>query len=358
MISRVNFDPPPGPRLGLFRPEEIDEPTTTSAASTNVSSRCTLRQFFERWFQPIVLKADRDCTDATVGLYEDALGYWERITGDPPISQIDEYTVALFQNGLRIATYRRGLAGQEYPLGAQSQHKHLRNIRAVLHRTGPTIDPNRKGKGLIAEAPHIRLPAVPVKRKPCFSLKQAMALLSNAHLMTQPAQQKTGITPLNWWRGRLGLHFYTGLRSGTIRRLTWAVIEEDDEGNYWFNLPSHLVTKTQKETRIIVHPLLYGHLFACRRTSSPAEPLSPQPHCDRWIQSLHDRLQNLAGVPEAKWLSPHAWRRMHGDQLAQIGLRDVQELCRSALDHADVSTTTSHYVDVLNKFRLKLPPLW
>jgi integrase len=345
----------PAHRLSLFVPE--DSPDTDNGPSP-ISPRMSLSEFYRSWFVPIVLSAERDCTENTHKLYANAIDWWVKLTGDPPLSQIDEFTLALFQEGLRKGTYRRGRFGKEHPLTKESQHKHLRNIRAVLHRTGPTRDANRPSKGVLAEAPHLRLPTVKSKLKPCFTLAQAQAIMAAAVEAKSPSIHKTGVPPYYWWRCRLAMHLYTGLRSGTIRRLTWQVVEQADDGHWWLNIPEHLVTKTQKETRIIVHPLLFLAMQDCRRSSVTSEPISFQPHGDRWIQSLHDGLQKRAGIPEAKWLSPHAWRRMHGDQLAKLGMASIEELCRSALDHSDARTTTGHYVDVLNQFRLRLPALW
>lgn len=356
MVQPLNLRPV----LSLFRPPDEPDETLNSGElcteNVEISAAMRLSQFFRQWFVPIVLAAERDCQATTVGLYEDSIGWWIKITGDPPLSQIDEFTLALYQQGLRTATFRRGLSGSARPLSRGSQVKHLRNIRAVLHRLGPTLDANRPAKELLPKTPHLRVPELKSKLKPCFNWAQCQAMIAATEQMTVP--RIPGISPRDWWRGRLACHLYTGLRSGTIRRLTWEVVQQDDSGQHWLEIPAELVTKTQKETRVIVHPTLLAAIQATRRTESPSEPLSVQPHCSRWVQELHERLQNLAGIPEAKWLSPHAWRRTHSDQLAQLGLAAVADLCRSALDHADARTTTGHYVDVLNKFRLKLPALW
>lgn len=339
--------------LRVYR-EENPDPVENGST---LSPRMRLSTFAERWFFPVILVGERDSAAKTLSNYRTALDYWAKITSDPPINEIDEFTIAKFREGLRKATYRRGRFGQDFPLAEASQHRNLRNLRTILHRVGPTIDPNRRCKALVAEAPHIRLSAPRTRLKPAISLISARAMVAAASQMEGPTSVQ-GIGVEDWWRLRIAIAYYTGLRSGTIRGLRRRHLDVDDHGRTWLLVPSELVTKTDKEARVIVHPKLLEQIDRCSRGAQPDELLCPIPHCDRWIQELHERLQKLAGIPEAKWLSPHAWRRTHTDQLTELGCDYTTEIARLSLDHSDSKTTTSHYVDIVNKFRLRLPPLW
>ena len=97
-----------GPRsFRLFDPES---PGTSDAGPGDISPSMSLSEFFDGWFLPVVLRS-RGESGGTETVYRDALAWWTKLTGDPPIRQIDEYTVATFAEGLRSAKYRRGKLG-------------------------------------------------------------------------------------------------------------------------------------------------------------------------------------------------------------------------------------------------------
>lgn len=341
------------PRPRLFAP---DAPPAAPRLTGGITCLMSLFEFYEQWFRPIVLKAERESSRATLASYGQSVEWWERLTGDPPLRQVNEFVIAQFAAGLREATYRRGLSGKPRKLARETQKKHLKNIRTILFRAGPTRDPNRPAKALLAKTPLVRVPSVPVVRKRSFTAAECLAIAGAAERMVRPSTPD--VPARDWWRCWLALHFYTGQRTGTIRKLTWANVKRDERGQHWLHIAAEQVTKTDKAVRVIVHPQLLEAMQAMRRGTSPAEPLLSQPHTHKWLADLHERLQKLAGIADDKILSPHAWRRTHADALARIGLAAVTEICRQSLDHADGRTTTGHYVDLANKFRLRLPNLW
>lgn len=342
-------------KLGVYLPDEAAEATAPAPRTTALSARMKLSQFFENWFLPIVLVAEREARETTIVNYRESLVWWRKLTHDPALEAIDEFTLALFQEGLRKATFRRSPAGAETVLSEHTQHKHLRNIRALLYRTGPTLSVRRPAKQLVAKTPLLRLPPTPVQEiKACFTLPECLQIVAAAEQMRAP--DVPHVSPRDWWRAWLALHFYTGQRTGTVAELTWGHVREAG-GQHWIDVPSEAVGKTSKETTVVIHARLWEALTAIRRGAEPGEPLIVLPN-HRWIAELHERLQVLAGIPADKTLSPHAWRRTHSNQLAQLGLDAVAGLCRQSLGHSDTQTTTQHYVSLPNKFRAMLPDLW
>lgn len=343
------------PSLRLFEPSELEEAWAEDARGSP-SAAWTLSTFFERWYLPVVLQA-KGVQAKTVLIYRDALSWWQTLVGDPPLSQVDEHTLGVFVARLRAATYRRSPTGEARPLSRCSQEKIKRTLRAVLYRTGPSWDPKRPAKELIAFAPHIETHAIRGRPKPCFTWEQAEAIVAAAGQMTIP--EVLDYEPAAWWRVRLGLYAYTGLRKGTVEELRCRWLVDRSDG-LWLEVPgwegNTKITKTGEPIDVAVHPLLAAELAPIR--ASGRERISPWPHDERWFLTVHEKLQVRAGIPRDKTLSPHAWRRTHADQINRAGRKVGLRLAQEALGHADSSTTEQSYTDLVNELRRELPPLW
>lgn len=336
--------------LKLFTPEQqpLEEPE-----GPHLSDRITLPQFFERWFLPIVLQGQHASKPQSIKPYYEALRRWVEITGDPPLSLIDEYVIARFQAGLRTATFKRSFRGAEYPVKPSTQAKYLRYIRAILYRTGPSIDPKRPGKSLIEAAPYVHVPAVDGDPKPPFSLSQVKRIMAATIEMEKP--QIPGIAPAAWWQATLCLLFYTGQRYATIinKRLVWDKVEQRAEG-WWLKLDRDDVPKTSKAQNIALH---HDAVAAITRIRSERRRIVPFTNCKTAFDDWHTELQERAGIPPAEQMSVQAWRRTHGCELAELGLKKAEELARSSLNHSSVKTTKRSYVNIEAKFIRQLPSI-
>jgi len=340
----------PPVHLRLFTP---DHPSQVESDGPRLSDRMTLSQFFECWFLPVVL-VQHATKPQSIKPYRDALRYWKLITHDPPLRLIDEYVVAMFLDGLRSATWSRSkLRGSDRLLSEATQAKHLRYIRAILYRTGPSINPKRPGKGLIAAAPYVYVPPVDGEPKPPYSLDQVRRMMAATAQMERP--DIAGITPGAWWQATLCLLFYTGQRYATIinPRLVWDKIEQRADG-WWLKLDRDDVPKTSKAQNIALH---HDAVTAISRIQSQRKRIIPFPHCKTAFDDWHTELQELAGIPAAEQMSVQAWRRTHGCELAELGLKKAEELARSSLNHANVKTTRRSYVNVEAKFIRQLPSI-
>lgn len=311
-------------------------------APGGLSPRMTLAQFFEAWFLVVVLAKN---ADGGVQKYRDAVRYWVEITGDPPLELIDDYTIVRFREGLRRATFQRGLYGPKYPLSEVSQAGHLSRIGAILARTGPDLDRRRPGKELLRKPPYVEARLPEMDPKPTFDLSTAQELLDAIPRM--PATTRLDALSLHLvlsaW---LLLLYYLGWRTGAVRRLTWATIEQRD-GHYWIQLTRRASVKTGKPRYKYLHRAAWAACDLLRRhTSGQSDLLLPCPHGDRWLTELHERLQGIAGIAEEQWLSPQVWRRTHSEQIALAGAHAARRAAQQALDHADARTTERHYVDL------------
>lgn len=338
-------------------PFRIWMPSDEESEFSGISPGMTLRQFFEEWFAPIVLVGDRDSAEGTLTIYRNAIDWWERLTGDPPIGSIDEFTIATFKQAMRGATYKRSPLGRSYPLSRQTQHKHLRQIRAILYRLGPTTDPNRPAKGVLPAAPHITVGrAEKCTPKRPFEIDLARRLYASAVDLRWGRSRGGVVTPETTcclaMRAFCSLLYYTGIRSGTALGLEWSHVRIEGR-EVWLDIPSELVHKTHKGISKFVHRALLRDLQRARCGSR----LIPWPYSYTHLDDQHDRLQELAGVPEPLRLSPQAWRRTHGTEMAKVGAEAAMKVAQHALDHGDEATTRQFYVSIEPTFIKKLPPL-
>ncbi len=140
-----------------------------------------LSEFFETWFLRHVL--DRDGRDPkTAGSYRESLKWWRALTDDPPVDAIDSETITRFAAGLLKATWRRG-CGESRPLSACSINKHKKQIRAILYRLGPDVDPRRECTGILAKAPHIAVRQPKLKPKAAWELDEVKRIVAAARRM-------------------------------------------------------------------------------------------------------------------------------------------------------------------------------
>jgi integrase len=203
---------------------------------------------------------------------------------------------------------------------------------------------------------------VATHKKPAFTLDEARAIAAACGQMERPLVND--MTSGKWWRAFVALHFYTGLRNGTIYQLRWRHLVEEN-GLFYLEVPASLVTKTGKGIRIAVHPQLAAALKIKYHKSAdhlilpgPAGRIEGTALNRRTIMDWHKDLQRLAGLKGAQVMSIHAWRRTHGQLLAELGLGQAEELARVALDHSHKAVTLGSYVSVVDAFRLRLPDLW
>lgn len=317
-----------------------------------LSPLMTLTQFFADWFLPVVLVGDAEVRASTIKLYRDALDWWRIVTGDPPVCQITDQMLARFKAELQTSTYKRGRTGRPTQLARATIAKHLKVLRAVIYRLGPQLDARRPTAGLLPRTPIVPGLSVKFKLKPCFTLDEARQIAVAAASFDRPRLADLP-TPV-FWRRLLGTWYFTGLRSGTVEKLTHGCIELRD-GRLWLDVPDEAVTKTDKGLSLWMHPELAA-MFDLQ--APPDTPLVPRAGHYRTLIDLHQQLQAAAGLPPERQFSPHAWRRMHGDQMKLLGIDAVGEILRVSLDHGDVKTSTTHYSSVVNELRMRLPTLW
>lgn len=353
MASISPHDRDQRPSLRLYDASDLPPDSPDDIATGGLSPQMTLSEFFQTWFLPIVLASEgRDA--ATITSYRESIGWWHKLTSDPPLEQIDEYTVAAFKRGLREATYRRGKCGKLRQLGAFTISKHLRQVRTVLKRIGPTINPERPGKSLVAEVPHLRVekPRKGAPKRP-FTIGEAKRIIAATPLLPTPRYPHgREIMPSRWWRAFCLVLFYTGLRVGTVLKLKRSMIEVGEDGKAWLQIPGS-ITKTGKPVRKFLHPVAAKVIHSLGH----GEQIFPWKYWRRHLANRHKRLQQLAGFPRERMLSPHAWRRTHATEMAKLGAMYGRKIAQHTLDHEDEETTSTFYVDIEAELIAQLPDI-
>jgi integrase len=339
-----------GAFLRLVLPDEVGNEPEDETRVGEVSLNIRLRVFFNRWFRPIVIEGGGR-SEGTLRGYQELLGWWERLTPDPPLRLIDDFQIAEFCKRLRGAKYRRGKLGTDRPLSASRVWLLLRNLRTVLRRIGPQRDDSPTA-GLAWKMPPVPGEKPETDLKESFTLEQARAIVAAARRMQRPRIE--GVTPGEFWRGLLAWYYVTGLRRGSLLAVEWSMLSDRREYQL-LSVPGRLVQKTGKGTKLFIAPWAWRAVAHWPRS----QPLIfVWPHDVDHLNDLHYELQSHAGIPDNEQLSIQGWRRTHGNMMGECGLELAQRIAQRALDHGDARTTKASYADFENRIRLKLPPLW
>lgn len=374
-----SFPSPPPPRrsqasLRLFAPEDAG----ADGAGSRLSPAMTLRQFFREFYRPVALEA-AGASASTISLALDAIHWWEALTDDPPLYAIDTPCTARFVAALQSATYQRGPLAAPRLLAPYTVQKHVRQLRAILRRVGPTLSPDRPAANLAAAAPGVprvlRAPAVQ-RPKCCFAADELRRILDAcrelpswphkgtrkrvAASLDDVATYRAG--QADWWTAFLCTLFYVGVRSKTALELKWdsivdgASVEGGRAGQSWVEIPGADVHKTGKPVARLLHPRAAAELARLRERSPAATRVFRWPHTYEHLSDLHRRLQQAAGVPPIKgvYRSLQAWRRTHATEICRLGGDVRLRAAQWALDHSDSRTTARHYVDFEGAIKAEL----
>lgn len=335
----------------IWTPDQVspDEP----------SLQWTLRGLYEEWFLP---QRDRQASDGTKRLRLDLLGWWERLTDNPPLWAINDERIEKFAELLSQATYCRSKfgRGRQIPLAVYTQRKLLSNLRTILNSIGPQRSRKKKTLHLVSDTPLVDLPPEEDgEPKQAFSLKVARKMFACCGQIEWPTPNKRTPTPppfacADYLMAWLLLLYSLGFREGTTDGLRWSMVQYR-RGAWWIKVPREAVQKTGKGRYKYLHPDAYAAIDHIR-SSDPR--LIPCPFSKQWRDNQHAKLQLLAGVAEEDLLSVQAWRRTHAHAVEYVGRRKLGEkLAQMALDHSDAKTTRRNYLANEHKILRRLPRL-
>ena len=336
-----------------------------------------LREFCDNWAIPKVF-SPRQRSAKTIESYGHSLRYWEEATSDPMLAEVvldrdDQLSIDFVGDLPELGYSRRGMRRGEpirvgrmsscpafTPLSSMSARTHATRIATLLTMAGPRYSPRQRVAELLPRLPYVPPVEADFEPKPPYSLAAARQIAAAAGQLSRP-QLPDWVGCELWWKVRLALFYYTGLRAGTVVSLCWSHVEERS-GALWLKIPKALI-KTRKAIELPCHGQLAELLQQLRSQLPPGLPpgeLLLPPGCGyRHFVTLHSDLQEAAGIAKDDRQSPHAWRRTHLSQIGELGAFRGLEVSRVAADHADGRTTEQHYVtQLVNQLRLRLPPLF
>jgi integrase len=289
------------------------------------NGKTTLTTFYRKWYLPQKLF---EATEGTKGTYEVALRQWQLATGDPPLREIKDETVALFRDYLLRQSGRK----QNSTKSVNTVRTEMQMIQTLLDKCGPPGPKNRDGRGLLKVVPWAQRPRKELRIPKTVSLDSLGKCYAAANEMELPSV--AGIQTGDWWRALLVVAYNTGLRHASLFALRWEHVE-------WENCRATIPASCMKSRRpqvIHFNRVTLKHLQRIRRVSGPVFPF-PQARRRFW-QLLH-LLQKRAGIPEAEWFGLHGLRRT----LATLLWEESPGAAQFALGHTTSDVTRQHYVD-------------
>lgn len=309
----------------------------TDGGSGELSSASTLSDVFERAFLPVWITG-QSLDAKTETLYREALAWWVKLTGDPPVGSIDDLLIADFLRGLRDSPGRRSAC-----MSTWTVRKHATTISKLIDFTGPRSRDrrSRQNLGLVEFPPLVPRPRAclePVRR--VFSVDELRRMYAACDQMALPVIPGTA-TPA-WWRSLLLACYSTGMRIGALMSLRWGdlILDAFDGRNYL--RASGAVSKGGKGIAKYCPPELRESIESIRCSSRPwIWRWSDAKWEINWITRLLHRLQEKAGIPAERRWGFHGFRRANASAIA---LKGGMSLAQSSLGHGDIAVTQAHYV--------------
>lgn len=213
-----------------------------------------VRELFDSAYLPLRME---DPTDEHVANFYRAINYWEKLTLNLALRELDGNHRAMgdFRAALAKATYCRRHTGQPAcgcdrarPLDKNTQAAWMKHVQWILTFAGPPHPPYYlNAQRIIAEVPYAKPPKKRRKHRPPAPLGELQRLFASAHLFRHP--QVDWATPAQIWRAFFGLMMCTALRKGQCWKLPWSAV---DLARRLIILPESLCRKSKNEEP---HPL-------------------------------------------------------------------------------------------------------
>lgn len=285
----------------------------------------TLTSFYREWYLPQKLF---EASPGTLVMYDLVLRHWQLITGDPPVTEITDETVANFRDFL---LKQRGIKVDSRK-SVNTVRTQMGTIQTLLDKLGPPGPKNRDGRGLIQRVPWAQRPRKELKIPKTVSMEMLSRCYAAADRMTRPMVPNVGIA--DWWRALLVTDYNTGMRAGTLFGLRWEYVDLE---NARIVLPARYL-KSRRPQVFHLNVITVAHL---QRIRGGGDLVFPWPHKRRNFWQDFHRLQSRAGIPEAQWFGLHAIRRTLATTLWEVNPGAAQ----FALGHTGSDVTRQHYVD-------------
>lgn len=325
-MSSVPSASRPRPTLRLFSAEQLA--AADADRPPGLSPGMTLREFGQEYILPHLLP-ERRASPLTIGIYAKALDLWAKLTGDPPLCDIDDRTTSRFVVGLSALPGRHA-----ENLSDATIHKHCRTIEACLALAGPKTAKRKKAQRLLEEVPSIEKPELAeTDVLDNFELREIADILAACDRMRYPARSKTSIEPAEFWRSLVTVVYNTGERKGAIFQ-----VKQPPAGATEIIFPGPIRKGKRKSIRV---PLNESAREAIESIRTDRELLFPWPHCPRWFYYRWGQLLTFAGIPETRQFGLHGIRKATCTEMVGYSVIGAQ----LTMGHPDGTLLHKHYVN-------------
>lgn len=290
-----------------------------------IGERPTLRTFYDDWFKKVRLA---DSPQKTVLSYEGVVRNWVLLTGDPPLEEITELTLAIFKKCLAKLPGKNRVS----PLSPNTIRSNLRHLQTLLDKAGPKGPRNRDAAGILKNLPPWIKPPRAVYKEPRFV---PLEYFNQVYLATacMDLPHVPGIKPPAWWKALLAVAYNTQARYGTLFTMRMDEINWQKE---CLDLPAERF-KNRRAQRIHLNAVALRHLQAIRTNRELVFPGFGS--SNSYYRALH-RLLKLAAIPDAQHFGLHDIRRTGATLLWD----DSPQAAQLALGHQSPETTRRHYI--------------
>ena len=268
------------PSLHLFRGDF----SKGSPPGDTPSLAWTLTQVYERYLLPVCRRSAADPrAQGTIDKDHHALGWWTRLTGDPPLAQVSQETCNAFCEDLAAAEARGGKT-----LAANTRRAIAIHLQWMLDLCGPRVRRRQRALGLWQEAPWIETPPAQEARvKDIWRLDELGLLLAATCVAKRP----------EWWQSLILFLYNTGLRIGSAILASWENVDRDDPG--WLFLPASTMKGGKRSHEIPLNSVARDSIEVLRRDGVP------RLFGRRWPSSKSGMERTLGRIKRASGLPPH-----------------------------------------------------
>lgn len=267
------------------------------------------------------------------------LDWWERLTPDPPVAEIDRLALKGFADAA-LSLHR---LRTRHPYSRFTVTKWIACASAILHAAEEHELIER-----VPKRPRLRCP----RRQIVYATPEEVGrIYEQRHVAIWPQPRKTGVPTALWWGTAIVMLYNCGSRLG----------------EWWRSMPLSAVNLEQRLLVLIDHKdggeielkAINGTLAAHLRTFIAANPdremLFPSAYNPRLLYREWHRIQAAAGI--------HVTRPAWSEQKPYFGFHELRKSCATALcqlnpyaaqgqlGHRSLKTTLSHYAAVAETVR-------
>jgi integrase len=313
--------------------EDLGEEPSESAVQAPPLSGAgdwTLWEFWRRWVLPQRMTATAEPTRREYEYFLRPGGPWFWCTGDPPLGTIRGETLTHF---FRVV---RGWPGRKpgSRASADTLKKFARMLQRLLLLAAPRAQCERAAtkRGLFGAdedgdpiyAPRLSALKVlgpPPRRPPnpfrVSELGQVLSYLESDRARVEVTQPRVpGVEPREWWRSLVIFAFETGARRGALLAIEYGMVSRLDDGLVVLTEPPEIAKGLRGQT-IVLSPEAQE---AIDRIRTPRPKIFPWTCCQRYFDSVRQKILAAAGLPADRQLTLHAVRKSLATELGKVNV--------------------------------------